>query len=85
MKRIGGLYAEIGSRPILMQALWRASRGKRDRKEVRAFVAQAQANLKRIGSQIDAGSYRFSAYRAFDVRDTKKRTIHACMFTPAGL
>ena len=80
MKQIGGLFEQVATRPNLVQALWRASRGKRDRPEVSDFVAQAPERLHQIGRQLAAGHYRFAAYRSFEVRDTKRRCIHAPSF-----
>lgn len=80
MKRIGGLFEAIASRENLGHALWAAARGKRDRAEVREFLADADRHLARIGGAIASGSYAFSPYRSFEVNDTKRRVIHAPAF-----
>lgn len=80
MKRIGGLFEAIGTRENLGHALWAAARGKRDRPEVAAFLADAERKMAEMGGDLRSGTYRFSPYRSFEVRDTKRRTIHAPAF-----
>lgn len=80
MKRLGGLFDRISERDTLVAALWRAARGKRDRPDVRSFVAQASDELRRMAVELRSGTYRFSGYRTFQVRDTKTRTIQAPVF-----
>ena len=80
MKRIGGLFDTICCRDTLAAAAWRAARGKRERPEVRAFMAALEPNLAQIRARLLGGLDPFSSYTRFEVRDTKRRTIHAPSF-----
>ena len=80
MKRIGGLFDLIPQRENLARAAWAAAQGKRDRPEVRAFFADLDARLAHISHALRSGTFAFSGYRSFAVRDTKSRTIHAPAF-----
>lgn len=80
MKRAGGLFREISTRENLAHAFRAASCGKRERSEVREFESRLDENLARMGRLLAGGEYRFSGYREFEVRDTKRRTIHAPVF-----
>ena len=80
MKRIGGLFKQICDRENIAAALWAASRGKRSRLDVRRFVQSVDRNLNALVAELQTGRFGFEAYRAFDVRDTKSRTIHAPTF-----
>lgn len=77
MKRIGGLFDRIADGRTIVRAAWRASRGKRHRKSVRRFLSGLDTETEVIVASLQAGSYRFSPYRSFEIRDPKTRTIHA--------
>ena len=81
MKRVGGLFARIGTRKNLSAAAWKAASGKRERVEVRDFFSHFDENVERIGCRIREGSWHFGPYREFQVRDTKTRVIHAPSFS----
>jgi hypothetical protein len=80
VKRIGGLFERIASAPVLAEALWRAARGKADRRAVRALRRDAPAALASIAEELRAGTYRFGPYTSFEIRDPKSRTIRAPAF-----
>lgn len=80
MKRIGGSFDRIWDRDNLIAAVWLASRGKRLRRDVKAFESQVQCQVTEISDQIRRGTYRFDSYREFFVRDTKTRPIKAPTF-----
>ncbi len=80
MKRVGGLFDAIVDRRTLGLAAWRAAQGKRERPEVRRFLADLDAEAGRILRELRAGGFRFGAYRTFPVRDPKTRLIHAPPF-----
>jgi len=80
MKRRGNLFDSIWTHGNLTAAYWSAAQGKRDRSEVRRFEAGLEENLARLSRDLQCGAFRFSPYRAFEVRDTKRRTIHAPAF-----
>ena len=80
MKRIGGLFEQIGQRDTLSAALWAATRHKRKSAEALEFLTHADERLADMGDALRSGQYRFSHYRSFSVRDTKTRDIHAPCF-----
>ena len=80
MKAAGGLFDQIWERENLVHAAWRAARGKRNRPEVCQFLENWEGNLQEIGDELRWGRYEFAGYRAFAVRDTKSREIHAPSF-----
>jgi RNA-directed DNA polymerase len=80
LKRVGRVFDAIVDRENLMAAAWRAGRGKRGRLEVREFFMVVDAELHAINVGLARGSWRFSPYSSFQVRDTKARTIHAPAF-----
>lgn len=80
MKRIGGLFDRICDRRNLALATWKASRGKRLRKEVVCFFNEVEEELESLSQLLRSGRYCFSSYRCFSVRDTKTREIHAPHF-----
>jgi len=55
MKRVGGLFLQIAGRGNLREAVGKAMPGKRDRTEVRAILADLEANLSRLGTSIFDG------------------------------
>jgi RNA-directed DNA polymerase len=80
MKRVGGIFERIADWTVLEGATWRAARGKHDRREVVAFVGALGSELAATSTALLSERYRFGPYSAFDVRDTKRRTIHAPSF-----
>lgn len=80
MKAIGRLYDQIGTHANLSAAAWRAAQGKRHRPEVAAWLAQADQRIAAMAEALAEGSYEFSRYSAFAIRDPKSRIIHAPAF-----
>jgi hypothetical protein len=80
MKRVGDLFDAVADARTLVPASWRAARGKRDRSEVRQFLARLDAEVARLGRALRAGTFQFGAYRTFTIRDPKTRLIHAPPF-----
>jgi len=80
MKRVGGLFDRIWDRDVLVAAVWRAARGKRDRPEVRSLLARAETEWRSMATELRTGAFRFGPYRTFQIRDTKTRMIHAPTF-----
>jgi hypothetical protein len=80
MKRVGGLFDALTDRRLLGLAVWRAAQGKRQRPEVRRFLADQDAETARIIAELREGTYRFGEYRTFPIRDPKTRQIHAPPF-----
>src|SRR5690348_13398169 len=65
MKRAGNLFDAIADRDTLRQAVVRALRGKRDRAEARAFVADLDRNLDALAAGLRAGTYPLGRCRQF--------------------
>ena len=80
MKRIGGLYDRIGQRCNLARALWRAALGRRGCPEVAETIDGAESLLVALGAALRSEGVCFGPYRAFEVRDTKRRDIMAPPF-----
>ncbi|MCB1227625.1 MAG: group II intron reverse transcriptase domain-containing protein [Verrucomicrobiales bacterium] len=80
MKRVGGLFESLADASLMARAAWRAAQGKRDRSEVRSFLANLEGNCAEMVRDVMAGSYEFGTYSAFEVRDPKSRLIHAPAF-----
>jgi len=80
MKAVGGLFEAIADRSNLGRAAWRAARGKLHRPEVRAFFQDLDGQLREMERELREGRYAFAPYRAFQIRDTKSREIHAPPF-----
>jgi RNA-directed DNA polymerase len=77
MKRTGDLFEQIADRDALRQATARALRGKRNRPDARQFVADLDANLARLETQLRAGTVEVGRFRQFVIRDPKERLISA--------
>lgn len=80
MKRTRIDLEAIASWHPLNRALERAARGKRYRPEVMAFLANADAHLAALQSQILDGTVPVGNMRRFHIRDPKPRVIHAPCF-----
>ncbi len=80
MKRVGSLFNSIADRKTFAIAMARAAQGKRHRREVREFLAKSDEQIALSIDQLRRGTYRFSPYREFFVRDNKTRLIHAPVF-----
>ena len=64
----------------LRLALWKALKGKRDRYDAQAFVADIEPRLTRMGEQLRDGTIRLGRYHQFRIRDPKERVITAPCF-----
>ncbi len=64
----------------LRQSFLQAARGKRSSAEVRAFAADLDGKLARMGQELLAGEFPVGAYRRFKVFEPKERIIHAASF-----
>ena len=75
MKRINNVWREKITFSNLLQAHYRARKGKRFRAEVIRFEMNLEDNLIRMGEELLRGDYKFSKYREFYVFEPKKRCI----------
>ena len=80
MKRHGHLFEQVTEYRNLLAAAHRARRGKRDRVEVARFVFDLEPNLLQLQEELRSGSYRMRPYRAFVIREPKRRRICAAHF-----
>lgn len=80
MKRAGRLLERIAERDNLRLAVHRALRGKRDRSDVRAFVANLEFNLQEMARQLRRGDFPVGRCTQFTIHDPKERTITAPCF-----
>ena len=80
MKRHGHLFERVVEYGNLLAAAHRARRGKRDCIAVARFVFHLEPNLLRLQEELQSGSYRMRPYRAFVIREPKRRQICAAHF-----
>lgn len=77
MKRYGGLFDQIVNRVNLSLAVWKATKGKRFRPSVRAFLNKLDERLTVMQTQLANHTFAFGRYFRFEIRDPKLRTIAA--------
>lgn len=80
MKSTGGLFEKIVASESLEAAMWRASRGKRDRPGVQAFLSDSAARLAELQQCLASGSYVPLPYHQFRILDPKPRLISCADF-----
>jgi retron-type reverse transcriptase len=80
MKRTGNLFSKITARDNLRLAVYRALRGKRERRDAREFVADLEANLRRMAAGLQSGSFPLGRCIQFTIHDPKERLITAPCF-----
>jgi retron-type reverse transcriptase len=80
MKRAGQLLERIVDWSNLRWAVYRALRGKRDRADARAYVANLDDNLRQMAERVRAGDFPVGRCTQFTIHDPKKRVITAPCF-----
>lgn len=80
MKRIAGLFEQVCAFETLWKATDRAAKGKRQRKDVQAFLWDREAELLRLQDEMRSGDYQPERLRHFWVCDPKARRISAAAF-----
>lgn len=80
MKRHGFLFDKAFSRESLYQAWLDASRGKHKKRACLEFSRHLASNLDALHVEIHAGTYKPQPYIAFQVYESKERTIYAPAF-----
>lgn len=80
MKRTCIDLIDIADQSNLTLALYKASKGKRQRAEVQRFYQQAQANLNTLAKAILEEQLPYGRYHSFTINDPKQRIIHAACF-----
>lgn len=80
MKRYGNLYAQVCAYDNLTLAAQMASRGKKNRDEVQAFLADLEENLLQIQRELTDRTYVTSPYEVFIKYEPKRREIYRLPF-----
>ncbi len=80
MKRVRIGLEEIVGRANLTLALHKAARCKRHRNQIARFSQHADTNLNRLAADILDTRLPYGRFRAFTIRDPKRRIIHAACF-----
>jgi hypothetical protein len=80
MRRAGDLFEDIISYDNLRRAVHRAQKGKRDRQEVRDWIANQAGNLKKVIQHLRAAKFSFGNFYQFVIFDPKERVITAPCF-----
>lgn len=80
MKRIGGLFSSVVEIDNLRLAFWKASKGKRGRKDQQNFQLRLDENLMVLGKGLLNGDYPVGNYARFEISDPKRRQICAASF-----
>lgn len=80
MKRIGHLFEAVVETENLRMAFWKASRGKQNRPDQRAYAARLEEEVERLRLGLLQGDYPVGDYTRFTVYDPKERVICAAAF-----
>lgn len=80
MKRVGFLLEPIADYENLLNAFYKARRGKLHKPDVRAYGKNLNRNLKTLQSQILGGDVTVGNYHFFRICDPKERLICAAPF-----
>ncbi len=80
MKRTTISLEDIAEYQNLSLALYKAAKGKRQRRPVADFLCDAEGKLNRLAGDIRRGVMPYGRFRAFTIHDPKKRLIHAACF-----
>ena len=80
MKRINNLYDKIYELKNIRLAYYKASRGKKNKKDVIEFTKYLGTNLDEIQKQLINKNVTVGNYRYFKITDPKERIICAASF-----
>ena len=80
MKRVGNLFDGITDRANLQLAVWKATKGKRARPEVRDYARHLDTRLTELSEGLRAGNFPVGRFQQFVVWDPKERIITAPCF-----
>lgn len=81
MKRVGHLMEKVAEPDNLREAYLRATRGKRDRRDVIEFSRGLEGRLQVMRGQLLDETVPLGGYRQFMVHDPKERVITVAPFT----
>jgi len=77
VRRIGNLAAQLATRENVLTAVWKGTRGRTTQPAVVALLARLDDTVDELQSGLVTGKLRLGPYSVFEVRDTKRREIHA--------
>ena len=80
MRRASHLFEQIVERENLRLAVHKALRGKRSKRDARAFVATLDENLEQMRGELLSGDVALGDYHQFTIFDPKQRLITAPCF-----
>jgi RNA-directed DNA polymerase len=80
MRRASHLFEQIVERENLRLAVHKALRGKRSKRDARAFVAALDENLEQMRIELLSGDVALGDYHQFTIFDPKQRLITAPCF-----
>ncbi len=80
MKRFGNLYDKICTFDNLLEAFYKARKGKRNKPNVAAFEANLEWELLKLVEELKSLNYQPGPYRTFQIYDPKERMISAAPF-----
>ena len=80
MKRAGNLINKIADTDNIRLAFWKASKGKRAKREVIFFRKELEENITDLREQILTGNINVGHYTFFRIHDPKERVICAASF-----
>lgn len=81
MKRVGNLIERIADKENLLEAFYKAQRGKQGKDEVCAYRASLWENIDELQQQIQTTDVHVGNYRTFTIHDPKTREIYATDFS----
>ena len=81
MKRVGNLIERIADKENLLEAFYKAQRGKQGKDEVCAYRASLWENIDELQQQIQMTDVHVGNYRTFTIHDPKTREIYATDFS----
>ena len=81
MKTYRHLYAQIASFPNLLDAFYKARKGKRDKSGVAAFEYNLERELLRLERELQSETWRPGGYTSFYINEPKRRKISAAPFS----
>ena len=79
-KKHRNLFDGIARFPALMEAAYRAARGKRAKSGAAAFLANLETEVLRLERELQSGRYRPGRYKKIEVFDPKHRIVSAAPF-----
>ncbi len=75
------MWSQVYSYNNVATAFYKASKGKRQKKEVKAFACNLNKNIMLLAHQIKTFTVPLGSYNYFVIKDPKERTICAASFT----